>query len=234
MVDGYVDTAMGNDGGGAAQEAAAATLAPRRDRSRTACWYAKRARPTAEGGRHRDGDARPCWLAGKTTYRKATYCTARPQPDEPAACCRGMAAVSHFAGLHTRAGLYLRWTKETSGRCSHAGCSACVRYYGSDGAAVQAKPCQRRANTRTPGDDDCEALLVSCAALSALPCLGGRLSCLLSAGLRQHRGASLAEAQRDAEFHVAGCRCTVGCGWRGVGSCRDDWKSLERAWGAVI
>jgi hypothetical protein len=33
-------------------------------------------------------------------------------------------------------------------------------------------------------------------------------------------------AQRDAEFHVAGCRCAVGCGWRGVGSCRDDRESL--------
>jgi hypothetical protein len=82
------------------------------------------------------------------------------------------------------------------------------------------------------------AKLRSCLALLyqpcfALPCLGGRLSGLLSAGLRQHRRASLADAQRDAEFHVAGCRCAVGCGWRGVGSCRDDWKSLERAWGAI-
>jgi hypothetical protein len=133
----------------------AATLAPRRDRSRTACWYAKRARPTAEGGRHRDGDARPCWLAGKATYREGYYilhCTARPQPDEPAACCRGMAAVSHFAGLHTRPGLYLRWTKETSGRCSHAGSVGVrtllrVRWRGGAGETLP-KACKQAPSRR--------------------------------------------------------------------------------------
>jgi hypothetical protein len=46
--------------------------------------------------------------------------------------------------------------------------SACVNDYGSDGAAAQAKPCQRRANTRSPADD-WKASLVSCAALSQ-PC----------------------------------------------------------------
>lgn len=42
--------------------------------------------------------------------------------------------------------------------------------------------------------------------------------------------------QRDAEFHVAGCRRTVGCGLEapgGVGRCRNDWKSLEELGGQL-
>lgn len=46
------------------------STSPRRDRSRSACWYAKRARAAAGGGRHRDRDAQQHvhagWLTGKT------------------------------------------------------------------------------------------------------------------------------------------------------------------------
>jgi hypothetical protein len=61
-------------------------------------------------------------------------------------------------------------------------------------------------------------------------------------GKARHDKASAAPAriigrkQRDAEFHVAGCRRTVGCGLEapgGVGSCRDDWKSLRELGGPL-
>jgi hypothetical protein len=106
MVGGYDDTAMGHDGGGAGQatRSSSNTWSPPPRPIQNACWYAKRARPTTEGGRHRDGDARPCWLAGKATLHTGkatyTYCTARPQPDEPAACGRGMAAVTFPRAAH--------------------------------------------------------------------------------------------------------------------------------------
>lgn len=45
------------------------STSPRRSRSRSACWYAKRARAAAEGGRHRDRDVQQHvhagWLTGK-------------------------------------------------------------------------------------------------------------------------------------------------------------------------
>jgi hypothetical protein len=197
--------------------------------------------PKGQGRRRKEGGigtamhAHAGWQGRLHTGKATTYCTAPPGPSQTSqlrVAVGWLPSVTSQGCTPDLAYTFARPRRRLVAAAMRAR-SACVHYYGSDGAAVQAKPCQRRANRRPPGEDDCEASLVSCAALSALPCLGGRLSGLLSAGLRQHRRASLADAQRDAEFHVAGCRCAVGCGWRGVGSCRDDWKSLERAWGAI-
>jgi hypothetical protein len=196
----------------------AATLAPRRDRSRTACWYAKRARPTAEGGRHRalhrSAPARRAscvlpWDGCRQSLRRAAHPTwPIPSLDQ------GDVWSLQPCGLGRRA---YTTTGPMARRCRR-----------NPAKGVQTGALQARMTAKLRS---CLALLYQ--PCFALPCLGGRLSGLLSAGLRQHRRASLADAQRDAEFHVAGCRCAVGCGWRGVGSCRDDWKSLERAWGAI-
>ena len=55
---GYDDTAMAVEQPSRASEVQQQqSTSPRRSRSRSACWYAKRARAAAEGGRHRDHDA---------------------------------------------------------------------------------------------------------------------------------------------------------------------------------
>jgi hypothetical protein len=67
---------------------------PRRDRSRTPAGMPKgQGRRRKEGGIGTAMHAHAGWQ-GRLHTGKATYCTARLQPDEPAACGRGMAAVT--------------------------------------------------------------------------------------------------------------------------------------------
>jgi hypothetical protein len=95
--------------------------------------------------------------------------------------------------------------------------SACVNDYGSDGAAAQAKPCQRRANTRSPADD-----------WKASP--WGPPECLLSAGLRQHRGASLAEARSGMPNFTW---LAADAPWAVVGEALAVAAMIGRAWGSL-
>ena len=99
---GYDDTAMAVEQPSRASEVQQQQrTSPRRSRSRSACWYAKRARAAAEGGRHRDRDAQQHvhagWLTGKM-YRegRATY---REGPSQTDSAAPLLAAVGWAPGV---------------------------------------------------------------------------------------------------------------------------------------
>jgi hypothetical protein len=109
---GYDDTAMAVEQPSRASEVQQQqSTSPRRSRSRSACWYAKRARAAAEGGRHRDRDAQQHvqagWLTGKM-YRegRATY---REGPSQTDSAAPLLAAVGRAPGV-------------TSQGCAHRAC----------------------------------------------------------------------------------------------------------------
>jgi hypothetical protein len=178
---------------------------PRRDRSRTPAGMPKgQGRRRKEGGIGTAMHAHAGWQGrlhtGKATYREG-YILHRSAPARRARCvwpwdgrrhlqesqgCTPAVAYNFVARRRPRGSMVAAAMRARS---------ACAHDYGSDGAAAQAKPCQRRANTRSPAVD-WKASLVSCAALSALLALPwGPPEGLLSAGLRQHRRPSLAEAR---------------------------------------
>lgn len=168
-------------------------------------------------------------LAGKsrtsrtTTGYRDTDCACRRGP-QPAAGCRGM----------------MGGPPQSPRRAAHPGpaisaipaspggveCAAAMRVRPAYGRwSFQSRrrhpwgtPCDRRKHAHPAAGERCSreaSLLMSCLALllcqrrcqpahRALPS-----TCALQ-GVRQRR--PLAEAQRDAEFHVAGCRRAVGCG----------------------
>lgn len=217
------------------REAATEYVPAPRPRSRSACWYAKRAGGgrAAPGARCAVREARRTsslgWQGRGTSRRttttgcRITDCACRRGPT-PAAGCRGMMGgppqsprrAAHAGRPWAKAVLYLPGRRRV--RCSHAGSSG-VRELVVSRLAASVGAAMRQRKRALPAAGECcgreASLLMSCLALllcqrrcqpahRALPS-----TCALQ-GVRQRR--PLAEAQRDAEFHVAGCRRAVGCG----------------------
>lgn len=104
---GYDDTAVGGDGGGAGSMLARSSnrMSPRSDRSRSSCWYAKRA---SGGGRDRD-------VAARSGARPGAL---------PVLACRTQCPLPTTSALLLRAGLLLAAGRRGVGRRDCAGLAA--------------------------------------------------------------------------------------------------------------
>ena len=220
------------------------STSPRRPRSRSACWYAKRARAAAEGGRHRDRDAQrhvhAGWLTGKTREglhvgraqaRRAPLLAAVGwAPGLPILYLQSLLYLNlnpgrrrrllQPCGLSRRPGLVGETLRQARKRRVVSGRQQVVS---GDSRMQAGKPCS--CCLALPCCHRPASLLSLLSLPLPLPHLTGAASCLAHCfgvfagqGKARQDKASAAPAriigrkQRDAEFHVAGCRRTVGCG----------------------